>query len=96
MQTDRISVAFEMIRRYAVQRGWIPIGWRVFDVGPWHITVNGTEKTREHVPPYHARVEHRTIISIMLLSPFGGSVGGWQDAEGEFIAEMEDALSKHD
>ena len=89
---EPISLAFDCIARYAQRQGWIPINWRAFDVGPWHVTVNGTREKRDGIPPYHARIEHRDVIAIMLLSPFGGSVGGWQDAEAAFIRDMEAAI----
>lgn len=92
--SERISLVFDLIRRYAVQQGWVPIGWRVFEPGPWTVTVNGTKEERERVPPYHARIEHREIVAIMVLSPFGGTVGGWQEAEATFIRDMEAALAE--
>lgn len=91
--TPPITLAFDLIRRYAEKQKWIPIGWRNFTVGPWDITVNGTGEERDSIPPYHARVEHRDIVAIMLIHPFGGSVGGWRDAEKDFITAMEAALA---
>jgi len=91
---EPITLAFDLIRRYAERQGWIPIGWKAFTVGPWTITVNGTPEERDHVPPYHARIDHQTIVAILLLHPYGGSVGGWQDAEATFIRDMEAALAE--
>jgi hypothetical protein len=88
-----ITLAFDCIRRYAERQGWIPIGFRTFTVGPWKVTVNGTPEDHLDVPMYHALVEHRDIIAMMLFSPFGGSVGGWCDAEDTFIRDMEAALA---
>ena len=89
-----ISEAFTLIRDYALQQGWTPIGFRSFQVGPWRVTVNGTTDEREQIPPYHALIQHDDIIALMLISPFGGSVGGWQRAEDEFIVDMQAALAR--
>lgn len=88
-----IALAFDLIRRYAEREGWIPIGWRTFTVGPWTVTVNGTPEQRDDVPPWHALIVHRDIVALMLIHPFGGSVGGWQDAEEIFVRDMEAALN---
>lgn len=90
---EQYSEAFDLIRQYAEREDWIPIGWRDFQVGPWRIRVNGTPEERDHVPPYHAMIEHADIISFMCLNPFTGSVGGWKDTEDEFIAAMKEALA---
>lgn len=89
----QVSLVFDLIRRYAEREGWVPIGWREFTIGAWSITVNGTKEKRDNVPPYHAMIVNEDYVAIMLLSPFGGSVGGWQDAESAFIADMEEALA---
>lgn len=88
-----MSEIFDLIARYAERQGWIPIGWREFPIGPWDVTVNGTTAERDHVPPYHARIVHRDIIAIMVLSPFGGSIGGWQGAEDAFIVAIQAELN---
>lgn len=93
MADQPISEAFDLIRQYAVREGWIPIGFRTFTVGPWTVTVNGTKDEREAVPPWHAKVAHGEIISIMLLHPFGGSAVGWCSTEDEFIADMKRTLA---
>lgn len=93
MTDQPISEAFELIRQYAVREGWIPIGFRTFTVGPWMVTINGTKDEREAIPPWHAKVEHAEIISIMLLHPFGGSTVGWCNTEDEFIADMKRTLT---
>lgn len=90
--TEQISLAFDLIRRYAEREGWIPIGFRVWDVGPWHIVVNGTRDERDGVAPYHAHVANRDYIGIMVMSPLAGSVGGFQGTEDHFIRDMEAAL----
>lgn len=87
-----ISMAFELIRRYAEREGWIPIGWREFTVGPWRVRVNGTKEEREAIPPYHAAVEKPESIGIMLLHPYGGKAMGWQTMEDDFIHAMSEAL----
>lgn len=92
-EPERISLAFELIRRYAVREGWIPIGFRQWSVGPWDITVNGTAEERDALSPYHARIVHREILAIMIINPYGGGVGGWRETEADFIAAMEAALS---
>lgn len=91
-----ITLAFDLIRRYAERHGWIPIGWRSFVVGPWTVTVNGTSLEDQGVPPYHALIEHRDIVALMLISPYGGAVGGWSQAEDLFIHDMEAALAADD
>jgi hypothetical protein len=91
-----ISAAFMAIADYATQQGWTPIGFRSFTVGPWEITVNGTKERCDDVEPYHARVVHQDIIAIMVLHPYGGSVGGWQGAEDQFIADMRVAMMAGD
>lgn len=93
MSEQVISEAFDLIRQYAERQDWIPIGFRVFQVGPWSVTVNGTNSERDMVPPFHAKVEHQDIVCIMLLNPFGGGVGGWQQGEDDFIAAMKGALA---
>jgi hypothetical protein len=92
-EPEQITQAFHLIACYAERQGWIPIGWRVFAVGPWTVTVNGTKEPRDHLPPYHALIEHRDIVALMVLSPFGGTVGGWAAAEATFIADLERALA---
>jgi hypothetical protein len=87
-----ITLAMDLIRRYAGQRNWIPIGWRAFMVGPWDITVNGTREARDGIPPWHARAVHQDIVAILLFDAFGGSVGGFRDAEEWFIQDLERAL----
>ena len=86
--SEQYSEAFDWIRQYAEREGWIPIGWRDFTVGSWRIRVNGTRVERDSIPPYHALIEHRGIVALLMVNPFGGSVGGWQDAEAEFCAAM--------
>ena len=91
--TAQYSEAFDLIRRYAVRAGWIPIGWRDFRVGPWRIRVNGTVQEREQVPPYHALIDHDTLVACLCIHPMGGSVGGWKDTEAEFIDAMKAELA---
>lgn len=92
--TEPISLAFDLIRRYAEREGWIPIGWREWTVGPWRITVNGTNQKRAGISPYHALIQHDEYVGLMLINPFGGTVGGWKDTENEFVAAMEAALAQ--
>jgi hypothetical protein len=92
MAEEQYCEVFDWIRQYAVREGWIPIGWRDFHVGPWRIRVNGTPEDRDGIPPYHALIDHDTIVALMLVNPFGGSVGGWQGAEAEFCAALQQAL----
>ena len=91
MSERPISEAFMAIADYATGQGWVPIGFRVFAVGPWDITVNGTQERYDDVDPYHARVVHRDIVAIMVLHPYGGGIGGWQEAEAQFITDLRDA-----
>ena len=86
--------AFALIADYAIAKGWTAIGWLEFAVGPWKIVVNGTDDTRDDVPRYHARIVHQDVVAIIVTSPFGGSIAGWQGAEDEFIADMEAAIAQ--
>lgn len=89
-----ITLLFDLLARYAQRQGWIPIGYRRFDVGPWSVTVNGTPEVVGDVPPYHALIEHKDIVALILCSPFGGwVVGGWSGAEEDFIHALEAALA---
>jgi hypothetical protein len=87
-RSPQFCEAFDLIRQYAVGKGWVPIGWRDWTVGPWRIRVNGTPTQRGQIPPYHALVEHQHIVSLLLISPLGGRVGGWAQGEDDFIAAM--------
>lgn len=87
-----ISEAFDLIAQYAAQRGWMPIGWREWTVGPWKITVNGTHLPTNNIPAFHALVENEEYVALMLIHPFGGTVGGFKDTEANFIAAMQDAV----
>lgn len=89
---EPISEIFVLIAEYAHRQGWIPIGWREFSIGPWDITVNGTKERRDDLDPYHARIVHRDIVAILILSPFGGGVGGWGGAEEALIKDLKSAL----
>ena len=84
----QICGAFAAIADYAFAQGWAPIGFRSFHVGPWEVTVNQTRDRRDDLDPFHARVVHESVVAIMILSPFGGSVGGWQGAEAAFLADL--------
>ncbi len=90
--SEQICEAFDLIRQYAEREGWIPIGWKDFTVGPWRIRVNGSPQIREDIRPYHALIEHQDVVALMLISPFGGSVGGWSQAEDDFVATMKAEL----
>lgn len=90
--SPQFSEAFDWIRQYAVREGWVPIGWRDWMVGPWRIRVNGTATEQDHIPPYHALIEHQELVAILLIHPRGGTVGGWQDAELEFCQAMQHEL----
>jgi hypothetical protein len=94
MSTETISEAFDLIRQYAEREGWIPIGWRDWRVGPWRIRVNGTRQEREQAPPWHALIEHDTMVAFMCIHPMGGSVGGWKDTEADFINAMKAELEQ--
>lgn len=96
MPTETYSLAFDLIRQYAEREGWIPIGFRSWQVGPWLIKVNGTSDERAGIPPYHALIQHEQIIGLLLINPFGGTQGGWHDTEDEFIAAMQQELGHAD
>ena len=91
--SEPISEAFDLIARYAEREGWIPIGWKDFRIGPWRIRVNGTQVEREHVRPCTALIEHQDIVALMVIHPFGGTVGGWQHTEADFIEAMRKELT---
>ena len=92
MSNDRICEAMSLVADYALAMGWTPIGDRSFSVGDWDVRVNGTKAEVGHIPPFHVCVTNRVYMGIMLFSPFGGSVGGYQGTEGEFIAAMKKAI----
>lgn len=91
-QTQPTSLAFSLIADYAIRQGWTPIGFRSFTVGPWTVTVNGTKTQRDGISPFHAHIAHDEIVALMVINPFGGSAGGWDRTEDEFIAAMQSAL----
>lgn len=93
-EQETYSLVFDLIRRYCEREGWIPVGWRVFTVGPWTITVNGTPAEHENVPPYHALIAHQDIVAFLLLNPFRGTVGGWSGAEDALIRDLEIAVGE--
>lgn len=92
--SDKYSEAFDLIVQYAERERWIPIGWREWTVGPWRIQVNGTRQTRDGVPPFHAFVENQTYVGMMLLHARGGTVGGYENTEAEFIEAMRETLNR--
>ena len=87
-----ITLAMDLIRRYAERQGWIPIGYREFTVGDWDITVNGTGEDRDLIAPWHTRAVHREILAMLVFSAHGGSAVGWREAEEMFIRDLERAL----
>jgi len=88
------SEVFDLIRQYAVLRGWIPIGWKDFRVRDWRIRVNGTRQAREGVPPYHALIEHEYLLAVMICNPHRGNVAGWSETEWTFCRDMRAALEE--
>lgn len=93
--SEQFSEAFVLIRDYALSRGWAPMGFRSFTVGPWTVTVNGTEQAKDNIPPYHALVEHDTMMGwLMLIHPSGGRVGTGQHVEDAFITSMRAACGR--
>ena len=91
-----ITIAMDLIARYAVLQGWVPIGYRSFTVGKWDITVNGTKNQVGLLPPWHAQVEHQDIVAILVFDAHGGTAGGWNGAEQLFLADMEAAIVRSD
>ena len=87
-----LSEAFDVLAQYALAQGWAPIGFRVFTVGPWTVTINGTDTRRNDLSPYHALIAHRDIVALMVIHPFGGTIGGWAGAEDAFIADVRAAM----
>lgn len=94
MTPQPIVEAFDLIRQYAERQRWIPIGWREWHVGEWRIRVNGTPESHDGVPPWHALIEHDTIIAMMLIHPYHGCMLGWKETEDEFVAAMKAELSR--
>lgn len=92
----RIVEAFDLIRQYAEREGWIPIGHRKWTLGEWDIEVNGTREPIGQIPPWHALVQHRRYLSMMLFHPCGGSVAGYQQTESNFCAAMRAILRRTD
>lgn len=88
----RISVAFQLIADYALKQGWVPVGHRTFTVGDWSIRINGTPLEINGLEPYHALIENERIVAMMVISPFGGTVGGYQMTEDMFIDDMKKAV----
>lgn len=86
------TVAFDLIARYAEERGWIPIGFRSWQIGPWKIAVNGTRDERESIPPFHAMVTNDDYLGVMVVNPMSGTVGGWIGMEDAFIDAMRSEL----
>lgn len=92
MKEKQLSLAFNLVAMYAKAQGWIPIGHKVFTVGEWRIEVNGTREVIGKLSPYHALVENQKYLGAMVMHAYGGSVGGYKDAEKEFIDAMRAAL----
>ena len=95
-KTERISEAFDAIASYCLRHGWTPVGLRSFSVGPWDVTINGTRETVDNLRPFHASVVHRDLVGLMILYPYGGTVGGWGETEAQFIADMKAAREDDD
>lgn len=95
-----ISLAFSLLADLAFKRGWVPIGFRRFELSPDLIVfVNGTNEPRRdidpdgrdgiEIPPYHASVWcHGWPAGF--ISPYGGTliVG----VEDRLIAALQTAL----
>jgi hypothetical protein len=84
--------AFSVIADYCLAQGWAPVGVRDFSVGAWDIRINGTPERRWGTAPFSANVVHRDVVAIMVLSPGGGTIGGWPGGEDQFIADMREAI----
>lgn len=97
-----ICEAFDLLRQLAEQRGWIPIGFRRFELpDAFVVTVNGTPEERQDVtdegepgiavPPYHASV-WRLGWPLGIFNPFNGTlIAGTED---RLIAAIRAALTK--
>lgn len=95
-----ICLAFSLLADLALKRGWIPIGFRRFDLGDDLIVfVNGTGDPRRdtdpdghdgiEIPPYHASV-WRSGWPAGFISPYGGTlIVGTED---RLIAALQAAL----
>ena len=64
------------VLEYCRRQGWVPVGWRSWDLGPWKITVNGTKAERDGVPPFHVLIERPEFLGLILIGPDGGNVVG--------------------
>lgn len=68
MSAESYSELFSLIADYCTARGWVPVGQRAFNVGPFHITVNGGPETWRDIPPFHATVTKANDLSLILVS----------------------------
>jgi hypothetical protein len=91
--------AFDLVRRLAERRGWIPIGWRRIELSDgWIVTVNGTSDARPDeiglsVPPFHASVI-KNGWPFGVFTIFGGTLIG-AGTEEALIAALK-AENSHD
>jgi hypothetical protein len=92
--SEKICEAMSLVADYALKKDWAPIGDRAFSVGDWDVRVNGTNKTVEGIPPFHAQAVNRRYMGMMIFNAFGGSSGGWKDTEREFIEAMKKAIEE--
>jgi hypothetical protein len=77
-----------LVAGYCERKGWIPVGQRIFRVGDWLVTVNGSAEVWNKLPPWHVLADNQVYLSMLLFSPAGGTVGGYQDGEPEFRAAL--------
>ena len=77
-----------LVAGYCERRGWVPVGRRTFDVGEWHVTVNGSKEPWHGLDPWHVMAENARYIGAVLFSAFGGVAGGFKGTEAEFRAAL--------
>ena len=88
---------FTVIADYCTARGWVPVGQRVFTVGPFTITVNGRPEAWRNIPGFHATVTHATYLGVILVNPFRGQVaGGGPTFEADAIAAVRAAIGQEE
>ena len=84
--------AYVALVDYVRAQGWKPVGWRVFHVGPFEVTVNGTPRRTGGLNAYHVLAEHGEG-GMILMAPTDGTAIGREGIEAEFIAALRAAVT---
>lgn len=78
-----------LVAGYCERRGWIPVGRRQFDVGEWHVRINGSREPWDGLDQWHVLAENVRYLGMLLFSAHNGTVGGYRESEGAFRAALE-------